>query len=44
MNFHTFIPMKKENARKQTLDQLYERRKQVVRLRKKESGVCGLRP
>ena len=27
--------MEKENAAKQTLDQLYERRKQVVRLHKK---------
>jgi hypothetical protein len=32
--FSAIILMEKENARKQTLEQLYERRKQVVRLHK----------
>jgi hypothetical protein len=31
--------MEKENARKQTLEQLHERRKQVVSLHKKALGV-----
>lgn len=31
--------MGKENARKQTLEQLHERRKQVVRLHKKAIGI-----
>ena len=38
MNFSAFscqIEMEKENARKQTLEQLHERRKQVIRLHKK---------
>ncbi len=34
--------MEKENARKQTLEQLYERRKQVVRLHKKAMGVMQI--
>lgn len=34
--------MEKENARKQTLEQLYERRKQVVRLHKKSLGVMQI--
>lgn len=34
--------MEKENARKQTLEQLYERRKQVVRLHKKALGVMQI--
>jgi transposase len=34
--------MEKENARKQTLEQLHERRKQVVRLHKKELGVMQI--
>lgn len=34
--------MEKENARKQTLEQLHERRKQVVRLHKKALGVMQI--
>jgi transposase len=34
--------MEKENARKQTLEQLYERRKQVARLHKKAIGVMQI--
>lgn len=34
--------MEKENARKQTLEQLHERRKQVVRLHKKAIGVMQI--
>lgn len=34
--------MEKENARKQTLEQLYERRKQVVRLHKRAMGVMQI--
>jgi len=34
--------MEKENARKQTLEQLYERRKQVVRLHKKALGIMQI--
>lgn len=34
--------MEKENARKQTLEQLHERRKQVVRLHKKALGVTQI--
>ena len=34
--------MEKENARKQTLEQLHERRKQVVRLHKKAMGVMQI--
>jgi DNA-directed RNA polymerase specialized sigma subunit len=34
--------MDKENARKQTLEQLHERRKQVVRLHKKALGIMQI--
>jgi transposase len=34
--------MEKENARKQTLEQLHERRKQVVRLHKKAIGIMQI--
>ena len=34
--------MEKENARKQTLEQLHERRKQVVRLHKKAIGIMRI--
>ena len=34
--------MDKEDARKQTLEQLYERRKQVVRLHKRGMGVMQI--
>ena len=34
--------MEKENARKQTLEQLYERRKQVVRLHKKAIKIMQI--
>ena len=34
--------MEKENARKQTLEQLHERRKQVVRLHKKSMKVMQI--
>ena len=34
--------MEKENARKQTLEQLHERRKQVVRLHKKAIGIMKI--
>jgi transposase len=34
--------MERENARKQTLEQLYERRKQVVRLHKKDIGIMQI--
>ena len=34
--------MEKEDARKQTLEQLHERRKQVVRLHKKALGVMQI--
>jgi DNA-directed RNA polymerase specialized sigma subunit len=34
--------MEKENARKQSLEQLHERRKQVVRLHKKALGVMQI--
>ena len=35
--------MEKENARKQTLEQLHERRKQVVRLHKKGIKIMPAR-
>jgi DNA-directed RNA polymerase specialized sigma subunit len=35
LNFSDHTGTEKENARKQTLEQLHERRKQVVRLHKK---------
>jgi len=35
--------MEKENARKQTLEQLHERRKQVVRLHKKGIKIMQIR-
>ena len=34
--------MEKENARKQTLEQLHEKRKQVVRLHKKAIGIMQI--
>ena len=34
--------MEKENARKQTLEQLHERRRQVARLHKKAMGVMQI--
>ena len=34
--------MEKESARKQTLEQLYERRKQVVRLHKAAMGIMKI--
>ena len=34
--------MEKENARKQTLEQLHERRKQVVRLHKKDVKIMQI--
>jgi hypothetical protein len=42
MNFPAPMFMEKENARKQTLEQLHERRKQVVRLHKKAMGVMQI--
>lgn len=42
MDFCYRISMEKENARKQTLEQLHERRKQVVRLHKKTIKVMQI--
>ena len=39
LRFLAFNKMEKENARKQTLEQLHERRKQVVRLHKKDIKI-----